>query len=71
MPDALQKVTTVQSQPEAALIIGTATIGSYTTFSTWMFETDRLAESGALRAAAVNLVKIANGATCATVRAAL
>jgi CrcB protein len=40
---------------EAALIIGTATIGSYTTFSTWMFETDRLAESGALRAAAVNL----------------
>ncbi len=41
---------------DAALIVGTATIGSYTTFSTWMFETDRLAESGALRAAAANLV---------------
>lgn len=26
------------------LIAGTATIGSYTTFSTWMFETHRLAE---------------------------
>jgi len=26
------------------VIAGTATIGSYTTFSTWMFETHRLAE---------------------------
>lgn len=26
------------------LIVGTATIGSYTTFSTWMLETHRLAE---------------------------
>ena len=49
-------VTGLALSTDAALIIGTAAIGSYTTFSTWMFETDRLAESGALRAAAVNLV---------------
>ena len=42
--------------PSQSLLLGTAAIGSYTTFSTWVFETDRLAESGALRAAAVNLV---------------
>ena len=41
---------------EALLIFGTATIGSYTTFSTWMLETDRLGESGAPVAAAVNIV---------------
>jgi len=33
-----------------------ATLGSYTTFSTWMFETDRLAETGAVAATAVNLI---------------
>ena len=49
-------VTGLALSAVAALIIGTATIGSYTTFSTWVFETDRLSESGALRAAAVNLV---------------
>jgi fluoride exporter len=49
-------VTGLALSTDAALIVGTATIGSYTTFSTWMFETDRLAESGALRAAAANLV---------------
>ena len=40
----------------ALLIAGTATIGSYTTFSTWMLESQRLAEDGDVRAAAVNLV---------------
>lgn len=49
-------VTGLALPTDAALIVGTATIGSYTTFSTWMFETDRLAESGAFRAAAANLV---------------
>jgi CrcB protein len=49
-------VTGLALSIDATLIIGTAAIGSYTTFSTWMFETDRLAESGALGAAAVNLV---------------
>jgi CrcB protein len=41
---------------DALLIAGTATIGSYTTFSTWMFETQRLAEDGELRGAALNVV---------------
>jgi CrcB protein len=30
--------------PHLALLMGTAFIGSYTTFSTWMLETQRLAE---------------------------
>jgi fluoride exporter len=29
---------------DQALLAGTAAVGSYTTFSTWMFETERLAE---------------------------
>jgi len=29
---------------DAALLAGTAAVGSYTTFSTWMLETQRLAE---------------------------
>jgi CrcB protein len=28
------------------LVLGTATLGSYTTFSTWMFETHRAAQDG-------------------------
>jgi fluoride exporter len=31
---------------DAYLLLGTAVIGSYTTFSTWMFESHRLAEDG-------------------------
>jgi fluoride exporter len=49
-------LTGLQLSTDAFLIAGTATIGSYTTFSTWMLETDRLAESGAPRAAAINVV---------------
>jgi len=30
----------------ALLLAGTATLGSFTTFSTWMLETERLAEEG-------------------------
>lgn len=30
--------------PTTALLAGTATVGSYTTFSTWMLETHRLGE---------------------------
>jgi CrcB protein len=39
---------------DALLIAGTATLGSYTTFSTWMFETQRLGEDGELRGATLN-----------------
>ncbi|MHB8491004.1 MAG: fluoride efflux transporter CrcB [Solirubrobacteraceae bacterium] len=38
------------------VIAGGALIGSYTTFSTWMFETHRLAEDGELRRAANNIL---------------
>jgi CrcB protein len=40
---------------DAMVIAGTATIGAYTTFSTWMFETHRLAEDGEFAAAALNV----------------
>jgi len=36
------------------VLVGTATLGSYTTFSTWMLETQRLAEAGELGNAAGN-----------------
>ena len=39
----------------AMLVAGTATIGAYTTFSTWMFETHRLAEDGEFTSAALNI----------------
>jgi CrcB protein len=41
---------------DAYLLAGTAAIGSYTTFSTWMLESHRLAEDGAPSIAALNLV---------------
>lgn len=41
---------------DAALVVGTGVIGAYTTFSTWMLETQRLAEERRLGAAAVNVV---------------
>ena len=39
-----------------ALLAGTATIGAYTTFSTWMFETQRLAEDRQVVALGANIV---------------
>jgi CrcB protein len=41
---------------DALLLAGTAVLGSYTTFSTWMFETHRLAEDGQWAAGAANVV---------------
>ncbi len=38
------------------LLAGTATLGSYTTFSTWVFETHRLGEDAEPRPAALNAV---------------
>ena len=40
---------------DAALLCGTAFVGAYTTFSTWMLEAQRLAEERQLRSAAVNV----------------
>jgi fluoride exporter len=41
---------------DSLTLAGTAAIGSYTTFSTWMLETQRLTEEGETRSAAANLV---------------
>jgi len=38
-----------------ALLAGTAAVGSYTTFSTWMFESQRLAEERQNRSAVLNV----------------
>jgi fluoride exporter len=46
----------VSLRGDALAIVGTGTLGSYTTFSTWMFESHRLAEDGQLGPAAVNVV---------------
>jgi CrcB protein len=40
---------------DASVLAGTATVGSYTTFSTWMFETQRLGEDARLGALWANL----------------
>jgi len=42
--------------PHAALLAGTAFVGSYTTFSTWMLETQRLSEERQVTAAVANVV---------------
>jgi fluoride exporter len=41
---------------DQALLAGTAAVGSYTTFSTWMLETQRLTEERQHRTAAVNVI---------------
>lgn len=40
----------------ALTLAGTATIGSYTTFSTWMLETHRLRDEGDFRWAGANVI---------------
>jgi CrcB protein len=42
--------------PHIALLAGTAFVGSYTTFSTWMLETQRLGEERQAVAAVANIV---------------
>jgi CrcB protein len=49
-------LTGLRLAPDALLVAGTATIGSYTTFSTWMLESQRLTEDGDPRGAALNLL---------------
>lgn len=41
---------------DALLLAGTAVIGSYTTFSTWLFETHRLAEDDERLLVAANII---------------
>lgn len=53
---ALGLLTGLGVTGNVALLVGTAAIGSYTTFSTWMLETYRLAEDASFRAAFANAV---------------
>jgi CrcB protein len=46
----------LQAPHRAATVLGTALIGSYTTFSTWMIETHRPAQDGDSGVAWANLV---------------
>jgi CrcB protein len=41
---------------DALVLAGAATLGSYTTFSTWMLESQRLAEEAQGRSAALNIL---------------
>jgi fluoride exporter len=51
---------------EASLLAGTAFVGAYTTFSTWMLETQRLAEERQTTAALTNIaVSVALGMAAA------
>jgi CrcB protein len=53
---------------DEALLAGTAAVGSYTTFSTWMLETQRLAEERQYRKAVANVViSLALGVAAAAV----
>ena len=57
---------------QAALRAGTAFVGAYTTFSTWVFETHRLAEERQFWPAAANIVvSVALGVAAAMLGALL
>ncbi|MGH3828286.1 MAG: fluoride efflux transporter CrcB [Pseudonocardiaceae bacterium] len=49
-------ITGLALSSDEALLAGTAAVGSYTTFSTWMFETQRLGEDRQTRYLAANVV---------------
>jgi fluoride exporter len=52
---ALGLLTGLAVEGDALVLAGGATLGSFTTFSTWMFETHRLAEDGKVRGALLNV----------------
>ena len=49
-------ITGLALSHQAALLAGTAFVGAYTTFSTWMFETQRLTEERRVGPAVANVV---------------
>ncbi|HEX4107700.1 MAG TPA: fluoride efflux transporter CrcB [Solirubrobacteraceae bacterium] len=53
---ALGLLTGLALTGDALIIAGTATIGAFTTFSTWMFETQRLVEDGEIAGALLNVL---------------
>jgi CrcB protein len=57
---------------DAMRLAGTALLGSYTTFSTWMFETERATEAGETGVAAANvLLSLVLGVACAALGRAI
>ncbi|MGH3794256.1 MAG: fluoride efflux transporter CrcB [Pseudonocardiaceae bacterium] len=61
-------VTGLALSHDEALLAGTAAVGSYTTFSTWMFETQRLGEERQLPSLAANvLVSLVAGTVAAAI----
>lgn len=52
---ALGLLAGVALEGDALILAGTAALGSYTTFSTWMLETDRSVEAGRVPAAVLNV----------------
>ena len=53
---ALGFISGLTMSPDLALLVGTAFVGAYTTFSTWMLETHRLAEERQIWPAVGNIV---------------
>jgi len=51
----LGAITGLALHGDALLLAGTAVIGSYTTFSTWLLETHRLSEDGELPLVVLNV----------------
>jgi fluoride exporter len=49
-------LTGLAVEGDALVLLGAATLGSYTTFSTWMLESQRLTEDGAMPVAAINIL---------------
>jgi fluoride exporter len=49
-------LTGLAVEGDALVLLGAATLGSYTTFSTWMLETQRLTEDGQVPVAALNIL---------------
>jgi CrcB protein len=49
-------LTGLAVEGDLLVLVGTAALGSYTTFSTWMLETHRLAEDGEGASAILNVV---------------
>ena len=52
---ALGFITGIGLSGPALILVGTATLGSYTTFSTWMLDTHRLRDRGAVMKAFANV----------------
>jgi CrcB protein len=69
---ALGLLTGLAPSTDAMRLAGTALLGSYTTFSTWMLEAERSAEDGEDRSAVANIgLSLALGLAAAAIGRAL